>query len=480
MPTILEDLGAEAGEDLSQKSQESHGSKHYNNSTDWQELAEKHLGNPLLNAEGKERDPTQKEAVVIICEEKLSQAREAGNGIAMLDSTLHQFQGTHWQALKQEDLKRDLGEFSQQLGHKSADSKHFLFRENLEKQLGATAPIIEARQHAPLINFSNGTLDFSNNKPELRDFDQEDGLTHCLNVEFDPKAKAPLFQQYLDRVIPEKQKQDVIADFLASAFVKDLKLEKALVLYGQGHNGKSVLYDVIRALLGDANSSAQSLRSIMSKPESRILILGKLINYGSELSTKGMDLEVWKALTSKEDVEFRPLYKNPFTSRNLPSLIFNANELPKETEQTEGFFRRFQIVPFEETITEQEKDPDLHSKIVATELSGVMNWILEGLERVTAKRKLSDCESCDRALNKYREESDSVALFIEQEGYSTDHEGPKLHNKEFYAAYRAFCVECGYAPASNTTFGKRAENLGLQCAPRARGGKQWFVSQKDW
>ena len=51
-------------------------------------------------------------------------------------------------------------------------------------------------------------------------------------------------------------------------------------------------------------------------------------------------------------------------------------------EQTNGFFRRFLFVMFEVTIPEWKKNPNLAKEIIEDELSGVFNWVLEGLQRI--------------------------------------------------------------------------------------------------
>jgi putative DNA primase/helicase len=55
-------------------------------------------------------------------------------------------------------------------------------------------------------------------------------LTYQLPFEYNPKAQAPLFEQYLNRVLPEKEKQLILAEYLGFLFIpnrsKDLKEEK--------------------------------------------------------------------------------------------------------------------------------------------------------------------------------------------------------------------------------------------------------------
>ncbi len=104
--------------------------------------------------------------------------------------------------------------------------------------------------------------------------------------------------------------------------------------------------------------------------------------------------------------------------REYGKLMFNCNELPKEVEQTNAFFRRFLIIPFNQTIPESEQDPELAKKIIASELSGVFNWLLDGLRRLLSQKKFTQSEIVRNQIEAYRRESDSVAMFMEEEGYT--------------------------------------------------------------
>jgi putative DNA primase/helicase len=86
-------------------------------------------------------------------------------------------------------------------------------------------------------------------------------------------------------------------------------------------------------------------------------------------------------------------------------------------EHTNAFFRRFIIIHFDQQIPEKDQDKELSKKIIETELSGVFNWILDGLNRLVAHKGFSYCESVESLVSQYKKESDSVALFIEENNY---------------------------------------------------------------
>ena len=181
------------------------------------------------------------------------------------------------------------------------------------------------------------------------------------------------------------------------------------------------------------------------------------MNYASEINGK-LEASIFKQLVSGEPVEARQIYGKPFVMRDYGKLMFNCNELPKEVEQTNAFFRRFIIIPFNQTIPESEQDPELAKKIIASELSGVFNWLLDGLRRVLAQRKFTQSEMVQDQVDAYRRESDSVAMFIEEEGYKPAVED-FVFLKGIYGDYKTFCTDNGYRACSIRTMSDRLRSL---------------------
>jgi phage/plasmid-associated DNA primase len=70
-----------------------------------------------------------------------------------------------------------------------------------------------------------------------------------------------MFEKYLDEVLPNRQLQKIIAEYFGYLFVSNrvLKLEKALILYGTGANGKSVIFEVLERAVGRQRECVQLL-----------------------------------------------------------------------------------------------------------------------------------------------------------------------------------------------------------------------------
>ena len=138
-------------------------------------------------------------------------------------------------------FQKFLGNISLKMGVEKFKGKIHTFKDELFKQFMADAylPTPKANKKNVLINLENGTFEITPTKRELRAFNRNDFLTHQLPFEYEPEAKAPLFQKYLDEVLPDADKQRIFAEYCGYIFIKPsvLKLEKMLILYGTGANG---------------------------------------------------------------------------------------------------------------------------------------------------------------------------------------------------------------------------------------------------
>ena len=407
-----------------------------------------------------------KHYLVLSIENALQFAEKNRWGLCKNHDFIYLYNGTFWAEIDKETFQKFLGEAAEQMGVAKFSARFYQFREQLFKQFLATAylPTPESNKDTVLINLQNGTFEISPHGTKLRPFDRSDFITYQLPFEYNPQAKAPLFEDYLNKVLPDPERQRVLAEYLGFIFIKHgsnaLKEEKALILYGTGANGKSVFFEVVNALLGTDNVSSYSLQSLTNdNGYFRAKLANKLVNYASEINGN-LEASIFKQLVSGEPVEARLPYGQPFILKQYAKLIFNCNELPKDVEHTNAYFRRFLIIPFDVTIPPQEQDKNLHTKIIEKELSGVFNWVLQGLNRLLEQKKFSDCEAAQQAVEQYKIESNSVQMFLNENEYKGSLTNYKLI-KDLYPEYRAFCIDDGMTPFKKTNFIKQLRALSL-------------------
>ncbi len=421
------------------------------------------------------------ELSVIACEFILEIASREKWDIARYHDSFYVFNGSFWEKITNDDLKYFLGRGAEKINIEKYLSRHHTFQDNLMKQFFTSAyiPPPKADFNETKINLSNGTYLINKTGHSLKPFDKNDFLTYKLPFELDVNATAPIFQKYLDRVLPDNKMQQVLAEFIGYIFVKNsvLKLEKALILFGSGSNGKSVLFDIVINLLGKDNVCNYSLQNLTDdRSYTRSELGGKLLNYASEISTK-LNPTIFKILVSGEPIETRQIYQQPFLMTNYAKFMFNTNVLPKEVEQNDAFYRRFTIIPFDQKISDEEKDPNLANHIIENELSGVFNWAVNGLDRLLKQRKFTECEAIINAVKDFRQNSDSVSLFLEDGNYQPS-ANDQISLKSLFQLYKTFCSTFGYQFCSLKSFSERIDNLNYKTIRKSQGKVVYIMKSK--
>lgn len=374
-------------------------------------------------------------------------ATDEGYSLYKRDGGIYTYNGEFWIEIGSEEFTHFLSDFAEKIGVPPIYAKHHRFREELLKQFLLTHYLRYSLHDSDnvVINLSNGAFEITPFGQKLREFRKEDFLKYKLSFDYNPSAKAPVFQKYLDRVLPHEDVQRLFFETIAYAFTRNsaAKFEKVVILYGQGANGKSVALDLIQDLIGKQNVSNFSLTSLTDKAGyTRAKIGDKLMNIASEISGN-LENDHFKLLSSGEPIEARNPYGEPFTIHDYCRFMFACNELPKSVEHSDGYHRRFLVIPFDVQIPKNERDVDLKNKIVnAGELSGIFNLILEGLERILKQRKFSFCEQVDDVSAKFKKESNSVLMFIDEcnlERSITDYKPIA----ELYPQYKRYCDSAG-------------------------------------
>jgi len=419
----------------------------------------------VVNSNGlMQKYVTKDQYLIITVEYFLQNLKVRGHKLIAKNGEIFIYNGSYWEKVEYDTIKRVLYVISTKYKVPKFKASHYSFREELFKQLMATIISPNYSDDKPIrINVLNGTIEFEGQKVKVSQFNPDHFITYQLSFRYDPNAEAEIFQKFLDEVLPDKSLQLVLAEFIGSIFIKNgsgIKLEKALILIGSGSNGKSVIFEVINALLGPENICNFSLGSLTDvSGYSRAQIENKLLNFSSEID-KNMKVAIFKQLTSNEPVDARHPYGRAHQIKNYAKLAFNTNSLPSDIETTKAFFRRFIIIPFDVIIKEEDQDRELHTKIINNELSGVFNWVIEGLYRVIKQKGYTQSERINKVVKTYETESDTVKLFIEEYGFKVS---VKCNYKlrDLYDSYIVFCKDDRYKPLNNKDFCKSLENIGF-------------------
>lgn len=336
------------------------------------------------------------------CHEIYTVSHNSGFPFVSMDGKIYIYTGTHLEEVNMDELTMFLKFSFQKL---SGDSVYCGKKElinGLTAQFPYTVMGLNVKQAEYKINFGNGTLDLKTGN--LCKHNWSDYFRYVLPYDYNKNASCPMFMRYLNEVMPEKEAQDVLSEYVGWLFMPGLKLEKVLFLYGSGCNGKSVFIDIVEALLGKENISHESLSDLCGEygANSRSNLAGKILNTCSDVAPNAFAGDLFKRIASGEPISAKILYKDVTTLTEYPKMMFCLNELPKTNDTSNGFYRRFLIAPFKVQIPKNKINPNLAKDIITHELPGIMNWVLKGRERLVKNGKFTDSKIVNEALEDYK------------------------------------------------------------------------------
>jgi len=242
---------------------------------------------------------------------------------------------------------------------------------------------------------------------------------------------------------------------------KDYPLAKAFMLLGSGANGKSTMLEILETFLGEENTTSPSLQRLLNNKFAANQLFGKLANIHADLSSDELkDTGKFKMLTGGDKLQAEKKYKEPFEFRNYAKLIYSANELPKTNDRTKAFFRRWIIIEFPCEFDEEDEgtDPSLPDCIIdEEELSGLLNWSLDGIERLLENKSFTKTDAREEIERKWMMQTDSLRAFIDmvcevkQDAY--------ISKEDLYRIYRNFCDKHNIFVSKKASVTKRIPTL---------------------
>lgn len=330
-------------------------------------------------------------------------------------SMVYQWTSKHWKLQE----KTDIHSFTEMVMEPKPMARHC---EEFEKKLKRTS--VEGQDWLEVhgkINLWNGVMDVETGA--FLPHDKEYGFPYVLPYEYDPDAKCPMWEKFIDEVtLNRKELVDVLQEFIGYclSYLDPAIGAKAMILMGSGANGKSVCLYVLRKLLGEDNFSAVNIGEAVNKDEQRTMLLSKMANITEETPKKAlMDSTMFKDLVTGGTIPVRKLYHGSFQMKNMAKIIMACNEAPYLTDLSEGTRRRLIVVPFDQYVPKESRDPFLARKL-EKEISGIFNWAMIGLRRLKANNYMfTEGEVVENTLDKIQDESSAVAQFI-QENFEVD------------------------------------------------------------
>lgn len=306
-----------------------------------------------------------------------------------------------------------------------------------------------------LVCVKNGVLDIDSR--ELLDHSPDYYFTTRLPVEYDPDAEAPLFNDFLDSVFGRKEAAMSMLELVGNGLRPGYETQKFGIMVGPSNSGKSTFFRIIKQVFGTDNTSGTPLHKIATNDEAAAHLDDSMLNVDPDMSgTKLKDTSMLLKLTGDDDVYVRRLYEQGFEMQN-EAQIFGVTNDPFVIPDKDGEVHS-RIVPIytpnqftsDPDDGNPDKDPELEESIKSSdeELSGILNLILDGIDRLEENNDVSLPESEDERYEMYRSLSDPMYMFAKD--CLTNDPGATLKQNTVHQVYNRFATEMGSKTSSKT------------------------------
>lgn len=235
--------------------------------------------------------------------------------------------------------------------------------------------------------FNNGTLEIETGK--LREFRKEDYSTVKLNYDYDPGAKCPTWETFLDDVLEsDLTRIQLLKEYCGYVLQPSNNKGRAIMFFlGEGSNGKSVIFDVLEEAFGGEGNVTSISAAKLKKSDYLIELKNSIVNFSREAKKEfyGAEENI-KAIASGDTLTGRMLYQKPVSFKTRCKLFISCNNDIKFNDQSNAFTDRMIFIKFNKTYSTNgfkileganKADTTLTDRLLK-ELPGIFNWLYEG------------------------------------------------------------------------------------------------------
>jgi putative DNA primase/helicase len=229
--------------------------------------------------------------------------------------------------------------------------------------------------------------------------------------------------------------------------------QSLFILHGEGKNGKGCYCRTLDLLLGDYGVPIRQEVLMATKgehPTALADLYGRRAVFAGETDQDcRLNENQVKTLSGDDKISCRRMREDNWSFMPTHKIILATNYLPLIRGTDHGIWRRIRIIPFNAQC--QHADRYLEEIHIPNELSGILNWALEGYQKIleleNAGKDGLEPPACVLAANKsYRADMDIVQQFVEDKCLL----GPAMtvSNSRLYQSFRLYCESLGqYVPS---------------------------------
>lgn len=252
----------------------------------------------------------------------------------------------------------------------------------------------------------------------------------------------------------EPEAMDVLGEWFGYVVSGRLDLHKILLMVGPTRGGKGAIARVLGALVGHRNVAGPTLSSL-GEDFGLAPLIGKSLAVVSDARftgrNAGMMVERLLSISGEDTLTVNRKYKEQWTGKLPSRLHIISNELPRLGDASTAIVGRIVLLLLSRSWLGKE-DHSLEQTLQA-ELTGILSWALDGLQRLTANgNRFTYLASADEAITVLRDLASPVSAFVRERCEIGSEK--EVAVDDLYSAFKTWCEDSGHIKSSKATFGR--------------------------
>jgi len=276
---------------------------------------------------------------------------------------------------------------------------------------------------------------------ELREASKEDKALNYINAKYDPEANPERIDEFIKRTLDTEDAVKNVQEYLGYCLKwPSSKFEKVLLILGYTDTGKSTILKLFQELFEGSNVTKMSFPQIgMERAFHVEKLKDSVVNFDFDMDDSQIPRKSrLKKVISNEEIHADPKGEKGYDFKPKSRFMIASNSAPDDSDATDAYFNRF--ITVKATNKVEEKERNLVEKLTTEEnLSWLLNWALEGLDRLKEQNRFSRELSAYETKKAWTKFGTSTEKFISDQVRFKTEDSKNIPTTDLYEAYEMWC-----------------------------------------
>ncbi len=328
----------------------------------------------------------------------------------------------------------------------------------------------------------NGVLDLEDSEDiKFLGHSKDYNFKTKFNITYNPSAKCPKTLEFMRKTFYEETLIQ-FQEWLGFHLIRRYSFKKAAIFHGSKNTSKTVLLNLLTTFLGN-NVSGLSLQEISRQKSFDLIALkNKDGNICDDLSSSDMkSVGGFKMAVGDGFIDGEHKFGDKDRFRNTAKNTFACNKIPSPGEDLddEAYYERIILFPMDSVILKEKMNRNLIDELTTPEeLSGLLNWAIEGYKRLVKQNGFSYEKTPEETKFLMLENGISLSKFANEVLIQED--GLKVDKETMYRVYCKWCREHKpqLSPDSKDKIGKNLIKYASYIQSSSSGNERYWLNVK--